>query len=362
MPDRPHPVRGHADTARRLAIVTPQHGPAGLFGPSCEAAARLAAAELNRGGGMLGAPVELVFIDGADPPGEVAGNLRRAVRHGGVQAVTGWHISSVRRAIAPALAGAVPYVYPSLYEGGERHPGVVCLGEVPQAQVRPALRWLRGELGVRRWFIAGNDYVWPRATAAATRGFAPGERLEIVGDRFVALGCRPEEMAGLLDAVEASGCQGVLMLFAGQDGVEFNRAFARRELDRGIIRFSSLMEENMLLASGPQATEGLFAAAAYFRSLASAAALDFQGRYSAAYGPDAPALNAAAESTYAAVHVVAELAQRAGALSVGAIGAVLDRAVLQAPRGQVRFQGRTAVQDVYLALARGCDFDIVARL
>ncbi len=346
---------------RRVAVIVPRQGPAGLFGPSCEAAARLAAAEVNADQGLVGSELELVLIDGGGPPPTVVAALRAAIGDG-VDAVTGWHISSVRRAVVRELAGRIPYVYPALYEGGEHSDGVFCTGEVPLAQVRPAMSWLRDELGIRRWFVAGNDYLWPRRTAAAAVRFAHEDGLVVDGSGFVGLPATPAQMDRLLDAVVRSRCQGVLMLFPGQDGVAFNRGFVERELDRVAVRFSPLMEENMLMASGPEATRGLFAAAGYFRSLVSASALEFQGRYAGAYGPDAPALNTVAESTYAAVHVVASLARQAGGFGVDRFSALLEDAVLEVPRGQLVFSGRNAAQAVYLAQAKGCDFDIVTRL
>jgi len=360
MPDRDEPanIKPHA---RRIALIVPQQGASGIFGPSCEAAARLAAAEVNAAQGILGEALELVLIDGGASPDVVVECLRHAIA-GGVDAVTGWHISSVRQAVVPVLAGRIPYIYPALYEGGEGGDGVFCTGEVPLAQVRPALSWLRDELHVRRWFIAGNDYLWPRLTAVSTVRFAHEEGLSIRGSGFVGMPAAPEQMSLLLDSVERSDSQGVLMLFPGQDGVEFNRQFAERELDRDVIRFSPLMEENMLMGSGPDATHGLFAAAGYFRSLVSVSALEFQGRYADAFGPEAPALNTAAESTYAAVHVVADLAQLAEGMTVPQFASVLEGAVLEVPRGRLTFTGRNAAQSIYLAQAKNCDFEIVTRL
>lgn len=346
---------------RRIALVVPQQGTSGIFGPSCEAAARLAVSEVNANQGITGEALELVLIDGGASPATVVESLRQAMIEG-VDAVTGWHISSVRRAVVRVLAGRIPYVYPALYEGGESSDGVFCTGEVPLTQVRPAMSWLRDELGIRRWFVAGNDYRWPRLTAAATNRFAHEEGLSIRGSAFIDMPSTPEQMSDLLDTVERSDCQGVLMLFPGQDGVSFNRQFAERELDRHVIRFSPLMEENMLMASGPDATCGLFAAAGYFRSLVSTSALDFQGRYAEAFGVEAPTLNTAAESTYSAVHVLAGLAEMAGGMGVAQLASVLEGAVLEVPRGQLTFTGHNAAQSVYLAQARGCDFDIIRRL
>lgn len=68
-----------------------------------------------------------------------------------VDAVVGWHHSSIRQAVAARIGGAIPYVYTALYEGGEVTPGVFLIGETPAFQLRPAVKWLRNEHGVRRW-------------------------------------------------------------------------------------------------------------------------------------------------------------------------------------------------------------------
>ena len=100
----------------------------------------------------------------------------------------------------------------------------------------------------------------------------------------------------LVDKVARSGCEAVLMLLVGQDAVEFNRAFARRRLADSILRFSPLLDENMLIGSGAGATKGLFAAASYFRCMVGRNAMDLLDRYLAVNGTNAPALGNAAES------------------------------------------------------------------
>ncbi|MFI2533565.1 ABC transporter substrate-binding protein, partial [Rhodococcus erythropolis] len=46
----------------RLGMVLPLQGPAGLFGPSCEAISELAARDLNNSGGVLGREVQIEVI------------------------------------------------------------------------------------------------------------------------------------------------------------------------------------------------------------------------------------------------------------------------------------------------------------
>lgn len=352
-------TREHA-SAWRVAMVIPLRGPAGIFGPSCEAITELAVGEINAAGGIFGREVTTTVVDGGAAPAQVAAELSRMLAVGRVDAVSGWHISSVRNALAPVLADRVPYVYTSLYEGGERRPGIYCSGEVPRFQIAPALRWLRDNTGARNWFIAGDDYIWPRASAAAVRQYAREQGLSIAGEEFVSLGAG--DMAGLVGRVEAAGCDGVLMLLVGQDAVEFNRLFAARGLQESMVRFSPLMEENMLLASGAAATRNLFVSAAYFRSLVSADALDLLGRYVGMHGHAAPPLNNAAESCYEGLNALAGLARLVHSEDLREMNAAIDGVAFHGPRGTIEFHGQQADQHVYLALADGYDFDVVTRL
>ncbi|MDL5156149.1 substrate-binding domain-containing protein [Actinomycetospora termitidis] len=344
----------------RVAMVLPLRGPAGLFAPSCEAVIALAVNRINAAGGILGREVVGEVVDGGREPSVVAADVADRLAQGTVDAVSGWHISSVRRALVPVLAGRVPYAYPSLYEGGESRSGVFCSGETPDQQIAPALRWLRDELGTRRWFVVGDDYVWPRVSARAVGRFARDLGLDVVGQAFTPLGAG--HVGTLVDRVERAACDGVLMLLVGQDAVEFNREFARRGLGDRLVRFSPLMEENMLLASGADATTNLFVASSYFRSLATTGALDLLGDYVHVHGPDAPALSSAAESCYEGLHTLAALADRAADDRLEAWDAAVDGVAYEGPRGTVEFRGRQARQRVHLAVADGLDFDVLTAL
>lgn len=343
----------------RIGLVVPLQGPAGIFGPSCEAVAATAVRAVNDAG-VLGHEVAVEVIDGGARPEQVGAEVGRLIDDGRIDAVTGWHISAVRHAVAPVTADRVPYVYTSLYEGGEARPGVFCSGETPARQIAPALRWLRDVCGVRRWFVVGDDYVWPRASVEVTRQFARELDLQLTGTAYVPLGT--DDYRGVMDRIRRSDAQGVLLYLVGQDAVQFNRAFAAAGLQDTLVRFTPLMEENMLLASGAEATRDLFVCAAYFRSLATPSALEFGGAYVEQHGPDAPPLNNAAESCYEGLVALAALARRAGSLDVGRMRAVADGLGYDGPRGPVVFAGNHLRQRVHLAVADGYDFDVLATL
>lgn len=348
------------DTAVNVALVVPLHGYAGIFGPSCELCAHMAAAEINAADGVLGRELRLSVVDGAGSPVKVADEVGALTAAGLVDAVVGWHISAVRQVVAPRIADLVPYVYTALYEGGERTPGVFLTGEVPSRQLLPAMRWLNREHGVKRWAIVGNDYVWPRATARAAHAYADACNGRICHEVFVPLGCR--DWDATLKAVRDSHADAVLMLLVGADAVTFNRAFAAAGLDERCRRLSTLIDENTLAGSGAESTHGICAAAAYFETLATPESLDFGWRYTQRYGPEAPTLNSVGESCYEGILLLSELARRAGSLDVRRMAAVADTLSYGGPRGEVSMRERHLDQRVYLAEANDVQLDVVAQL
>ncbi len=332
--------------ALNVALVVPRSGPAGMFGLSCELSARLAAAELNTVSGAAGREVRLVMVDGGAPPRRVAGETDRLISTGAVDAVVGWHISAVRQAVAPRVRCRVPYVYTALYEGGERTAGVHLTGETPATQLFPAMRLLGEARAIRRWCVVGNDYVWPRATARAARRYARRCGARVAAEVYVPLGTA--DFAGVLRRIERCAADAVLVLLVGGDAAQFNRAFAAAGLHQRALRLSTLMDENMLLASGPDATVNLWAAAGYFETLATPTALAFGARYAARFGSQAPPVGSPGESCYEGIRLLAALGE--------------GRRDLETARGHLTIAANHVQQPVYLAEAAGLDFHVRAQL
>ena len=154
----------------------------------------------------------------------------------------------------------------------------------------------------------------------------------------------------------------MLMLLVGSDAVRFNRAFAASGLDQRCLRLSTLMDENMLMASGPTATAGLYSTAGFFASLANQDTLDFHGQYARRFGVEAPPLGSLGESCYEGVLLLAALIARARTLDVARSARRPTPSSYEGPRGLLRLRGSHVRQRIYLARADGVDFDVVAQL
>lgn len=344
-----------------VAMVIPLQGAGGIFGPSCRSVAELAAHEMNQSDGILGRQVELVFIDAGRAPSVVAAEVAELVRLGAVHAITGWHISPVRDALFAAIRGRVPYVYTALYEGGEARPGVFSSGEVPFTQVGPALKWLRDNRDVRDWTLVGDDYSWPIDSVRFVRDIAPELGLTVHGAGYADMG-NEAAIVRLVDELEKAPTTGVAMFFVGHDAVVFNREFAGRGLHERMVRYSPMMDEAMLLASGFEATDDLYSSAGYYRSLINADTLDLQGRYNNFHGPFAPALTNTAESCYEGLMTLANLLGRAGSTDMSAVNRAIVGLAYDGPRGVVEYHGPQGMHHVHLAKADGLDFEVLADL
>jgi urea transport system substrate-binding protein len=284
----------------------------------------------------------------------------RLLREDQIDAVVGWHSSAVRQAVAPRIHGRVPYIYTALYEGGEDTPGLFMTGETPHRQVLAALRWMANEADLRRWTVVGDDYVWPRHTAAAAAAAATNCGITLQDQIFVTSDAHNHRAA--LQRLEQGECDGVLMLMLGENGVQFNRHFVAAGLDDSITRLSPLMDENMLLGGGTNTTRNLYSTAGYFEALATAESLDLSARYARQYGTEAPVLNSIGESCYEGLLLLAELARGAQSLDVKHLCATASGTTYSSPRGEVNVKGHHLEQRVYLARASGFDFDIVTTL
>lgn len=361
-----------ADEDYRVALVLPRSGPAGIFGLECLAAAELAAAEIDEAGGVAGRSVHYVNLDAGGDPQAVARRVGALLEAGEIDAVTGWHLSNVRQSIARVIEGRIPYVYAAAYEGGEQRDGVLCSGEVPVDQILASLDWLRTELRLRRWFVVGNDYVWPRETAARTVEGLQDSDIDVVRHRFVPLGTHDEEVwSGVLDEIRRSGAQGVITLLVGSDAVRFNRAFAGAGMDAELVRFSPFIDETVVLAAGPEATTNLFVSAGWFSALRTASADDFNRGFRRAWDlvcggesigvPTAPAPGTMAETTYSGIHLLASIAGRA-IPSVTDTRRAFASWAWDSPHGTVELRKGAARHPVHIAAASGVALDVVAQV
>ncbi|WP_433757494.1 substrate-binding domain-containing protein [Nocardia sp. CA-135398] len=349
------------DGTIEILNIVPMQGPGGIVAASCDAAISLAVGEINAGTGFLGREIRTTNIDGGRNPREVADEVSALLATGMVHAITGWHTSAVRLAVARANASRVPYLFATGHEGLTNElPGVLMLGEHPAGQTLPAVHWLEREHGVRRWAIIGNDYIWPRESAKAVRR-SLADPSAIVLERFVPLGA--PDFSEFLDHPALDQADAVIILMVGADVSRFNRQFAATGRADTLLRISPAADENVLLTAGPDANHNFYVASSFFVDPRTDDGRDRLARYRRLHGSFAPALTSFSNMSYEAIHTLRAIGETVGSLDVPDVHAALDRGVqLETPGGSRSFVGNQAQQHGYIALADGVDFDIIARI
>ncbi|MEQ8659213.1 MAG: urea ABC transporter substrate-binding protein, partial [Gammaproteobacteria bacterium] len=121
--------------------------------------------EQNAKGGLLGKKLEAVVVDPASDWPLFAEKARELIAKEKVAAVFGCWTSVSRKSVLPVFEELDSLLfYPVQYEGEESSKNVFYTGAAPNQQAVPAVDYLMNDIGVKRWVLAGTDYVYPRTT------------------------------------------------------------------------------------------------------------------------------------------------------------------------------------------------------
>jgi urea transport system substrate-binding protein len=123
--------------------------------------------EQNKKGGLLGKKLEAVVVDPASNWPLFAEKARELISKHKVAATFGCWTSVSRKSVLPVFKELNNILfYPVQYEGEESERNVFYTGAAPNQQAIPAVDYLMSKDGgdVKRWVLAGTDYVYPRTT------------------------------------------------------------------------------------------------------------------------------------------------------------------------------------------------------
>ncbi|MDR2605298.1 MAG: transporter substrate-binding protein, partial [Desulfovibrio sp.] len=132
--------------------------------------------EQNQKGGLLGKKLEAVVVDPASDWPLFAERARELLTQRKVAAVFGCWTSVSRKSVLPVFEGENGLLfYPVQYEGEESSRNVIYTGAAPNQQAIPAVDYLINDLGVKRFVLAGTDYVFPRTANKILEAYLKGK-------------------------------------------------------------------------------------------------------------------------------------------------------------------------------------------
>ena len=227
----------------------------------------------NEAGGLLGKQLEAVVVDPASDWPLFAEKARELLEKQQVDVVFGCWTSVSRKSVLPVfeeLNGLL--FYPVQYEGEESSKNVFYTGAAPNQQAIPAVDYLMNDIEVKRWVLAGTDYVYPRTTNKILEAYLKANG---VADEDIMINYTPfghSDWQTIVSDIKKFGSAGkktaVVSTVNGDANVPFYKELGNQGVSAGdipVVAFSLGEEELSGFDTGPLV--GHLAAWNYFMSV-----------------------------------------------------------------------------------------------
>ncbi|OZG73880.1 urea ABC transporter substrate-binding protein [Hahella sp. CCB-MM4] len=278
--------------------------------------------EQNKKGGLLGKKLEPVVVDPASNWPLFAEKARELLEKDKVDVVFGCWTSVSRKSVLPVfeeLNGLL--FYPVQYEGEESSKNVFYTGAAPNQQAIPAVDYLMNEVGVKRWVLAGTDYVYPRTTNKILEAYlkAKGVAAKDIMINYTPFG--HSDWQSIVSDIKKFGSAGaktaVVSTINGDANVPFYKELANQGIsaeDIPVVAFSVGEEELSGLDTKPLV--GHLAAWNYFMSVDSDVNTDFIDSWKAFIKDSKRVTNDPMEAHFIGFNMWAEAVKKAGTTDV----------------------------------------------
>ncbi len=322
----------------KVGILHSLSGTMAISEKSVVDAEQLAIKEINAAGGVLGKQIEPVVEDGASDWPTFAEKAQKLISEDKVAAVFGCWTSASRKAVLPVFERnkALLY-YPVQYEGMESSPYIFYTGATTNQQIIPALEYLKDEKGVKKLFLVGSDYVFPRTANKEIKLWAEANGVEITGEEYAPLGST--EFSTIVNKVKASDSDAVFNTLNGDSNVAFFKQLDGAGLPSSKLPIVSVsIAEDEVRAIGADKVEGQIVAWNYYQTTPGAANEKFVKAYKKAYGDDR-VTDDPIEAAYVAVYLWAAAVEKAGTTDVEKVKEASKGLEFDAPEGKVVVNG-----------------------
>jgi urea transport system substrate-binding protein len=229
--------------------------------------------EQNKKGGVMGKKLEAVVVDPASNWPLFAEKAAELLEKDKVSVVFGCWTSVSRKSVLPVFEKDNGLLfYPVQYEGEESSKNVFYTGAAPNQQAIPAVDYLMNDLKVKRWVLAGTDYVYPRTTNKILEAYlkSKGVKSEDIMINYTPFG--HSDWQSIVSEIKKFGSAGkktaVVSTINGDANVPFYKELGNQKIsaeDIPVVAFSVGEEELAGIDTKPLV--GHLAAWNYFESV-----------------------------------------------------------------------------------------------
>jgi urea ABC transporter urea binding protein len=323
-------------------------------------AARMAIAEINQTGGVLGQPIEPVIEDGASDEKIFAEKARKLIQQDQVATIFGCWTSACRKAIVPVLEELNALLwYPLQHEGLEESKHVFYTGSCPNQQVEPAIKWLTNHHG-KRFFLVGSDYVFPRTVHKIIEAQVKGLGGTVVDQAYMPLGGK--DFSQIFDRIRHHQPDVIFNTLNGDSNLAFYQQYHQAGIQPDQLPIMAVSVAEPELCSIAREAAGTYASWSYFQSLDTPQNQQFVENFQSRYGADRVTSDPI-EAAYTQVYLWKQAVETARSLEMDAVRAAAIGQTWDAPGGIVRIdENQHLWKDCYLGRAQPTgQFEMVHR-
>jgi urea ABC transporter substrate-binding protein len=324
-------------------------------------ATAMAIDEINKAGGLLGRPVELIFYDSQSNNQFNSQYATQAFVRDKVDVLIGGVTSSSREVMRPIVQRFKGfYVYNALYEGGVCDRRHMCPGLVPAQQVAPLVDYVVNEKGLKKGYILAADYNYGQITAKWMQKFIREKGGEDLAVEFFPLDVT--NFAPVISRIQSAKPDVVWSALVGDAHMSFFRQY-KATVGKDNIPLAAttygLGRENATLT--PDENEGIMIATSFIDALPTEAAKSFVERFKAFSGED-EYVGEYAEYGYRGTMLWAEIVKKANSVAPDDVMGAVDGVTFDGAGGLYTMDGQTnhVIMDVHIAVGnREGSFDLL---
>lgn len=281
--------------------------------------------EQNARGGVLGRKLVPVVEDPGSGVRQFELKARELLIEHQVAVIFGCWTSASRKAVLPVVEEDNGLLfYPVQYEGEESSRNIIYTGAAPNQQAIPAIDYLIDRYHIKRWFLLGTDYVYPRTVNRIMHAYLSQKK---VRDQDIHVSYRPfgfddweETIREIREFAAAGGRCAVISTLNGDTNVSFYAELARQQVtadDIPVMAFS--IGDDELRSMDASQLAGHMAAWNYFMALDNPHNADFIRRFRTFTGDSRRVVSDPMEAHYIGFSLWVKAVEKAGTTDVNEV-------------------------------------------
>ncbi len=297
-------------------------------------AEKMAIEEINKAGGVMGRPLEVIVEDGASDWPTFAEKARKLLERDKVAAIFGCYTSASRKAVLPVMERYKGLLYyPTYYEGLEQSPNIMYTAQEGTQSAIASLDWLYKNKG-KTFYLIGSDYIWPRTMNKIANLHVKKIGGKIVGESYYPLGSI--EFASEINKIKAAKPDVIWSTVVGGSNVAFYKQLQAAGINgKNQALCAMAVSEEEASGIGAENLEGFMSCMGYFQSLKNPANDKFVKAFKAKYGANRVVGDTMA-CGYTSVYLWKLAVEKATSLEVPKVVAASSDLGFDAPEGKIK--------------------------